>query len=109
MPTYEYRCAKCDQHLEVYQSFSEAPLTRHARCGGKLTKVLSPAGIVLKGSGFYKNDSRDSARAKSKARETASGSDTKTESGSDTKSGEGSSKTPKSDTTSPATKEAKTA
>ena len=68
MPTYEYRCAKCDQHIEVYQSFSEPPLTKHDECGGKLMKVLSPAGIVLKGSGFYKNDSSDSARAKSKQR-----------------------------------------
>ena len=60
MPTYDYRCAKCGEDLEVYQSFSEAPLTRHKACGGKLTKVLSPAGIVLKGSGFYKTDNRSS-------------------------------------------------
>jgi putative FmdB family regulatory protein len=58
MPTYEYRCAKCGRHFDVYQSFSEAPLTKHPECGGKVTKVLSPAGIVLKGSGFYKTDSR---------------------------------------------------
>ncbi len=62
MPTYEYRCAKCEQHLEVFQSFSEAPLTRHQGCGGKLMKVLSPAGIVLKGSGFYKTDNRSSSQ-----------------------------------------------
>ena len=72
MPTYDYRCAKCAQHIEVYQSFSEAPLTKHQGCGGKLTKVLSPAGIVLKGSGFYKNDSRDSAKSRSKARSSES-------------------------------------
>ena len=60
MPTYEYRCAKCGEHLEVYQSFSEEPLTKHQQCGGKLAKVLSPAGIVLKGSGFYKTDNRGS-------------------------------------------------
>ena len=60
MPTYDYRCAKCGEDLEVYQSFSEAPLTRHKGCGGKLAKVLSPAGIVLKGSGFYKTDNRAS-------------------------------------------------
>jgi len=70
MPTYEYRCAKCDQHLEVFQSFSEAPLTKHSGCGGKLSKVLSPAGIVLKGSGFYKTDSRGSS---SKSARTADG------------------------------------
>ena len=62
MPTYDYRCAKCGEDLEVYQTFSEEPLKRHAGCGGKLTKVLSPVGIVLKGSGFYKNDSGSGSR-----------------------------------------------
>ena len=64
MPTYDYRCAKCGDDLEVYQTFSEAPLTRHKGCGGKLSKVLSPAGIVLKGSGFYKTDNRSSSGSK---------------------------------------------
>ena len=63
MPTYEYRCAKCGKHLEVYQSFSEAPLTKHEKCGGKLTKVLSAAGIVLKGSCFYKTDNRSAGKS----------------------------------------------
>src|SRR5262245_29763625 len=78
MPTYEYRCAKCGNHVEVYQSFSEAPLTKHQGCGGKLTKVLSPAGIVLKGSGFYKTDSRTGSKTKtsSKAKETSESKDT---------------------------------
>lgn len=62
MPTYEYRCAKCGEHIEVFQSFSEAPLTRHAKCGGKLSKVLSAAGVILKGSGFYKTDNRSSSK-----------------------------------------------
>jgi len=62
MPTYDYRCAKCGEDLEVYQTFSEAPLTRHKGCGGRLSKVLSPAGIVLKGSGFYKTDNRSSGK-----------------------------------------------
>jgi putative FmdB family regulatory protein len=64
MPTYEYRCAKCGEHLEVFQSFSEAPLTRHQACGGKLHKVLSAAGVILKGSGFYKTDNRSSGGSK---------------------------------------------
>jgi putative FmdB family regulatory protein len=106
MPTYEYVCHKCDTHLEVYQSFDEAPLKRHnGGCGGKLTKVLSPVGVVLKGSGFYKTDSSDSARSRSKARSTSSdsgskstkdpssGSDSKaTKSSSDGKSGKSDSK-----------------
>ncbi len=65
MPTYDYRCAKCGEDLEVYQTFAEAPLTKHKGCGGKLSKVLSPAGIVLKGSGFYKTDNRSSSKRSS--------------------------------------------
>jgi putative FmdB family regulatory protein len=64
MPTYEYRCAKCGEELEVFQSFSDAPLTRHEACGGKLSKVLSPAGVILKGSGFYKTDNRSGSSKK---------------------------------------------
>jgi putative FmdB family regulatory protein len=69
MPTYEYRCAKCGEHIEVFQSFSEAPLTRHAKCGGKLSKVLSAAGVILKGSGFYKTDNRSSSKGARKPSE----------------------------------------
>ena len=68
MPTYEYRCAKCGQHFDVYQSFSEDPLTKHEKCGGKLAKVISPAGIVLKGSGFYKTDNRSGSKTAAKER-----------------------------------------
>jgi putative FmdB family regulatory protein len=83
MPTYDYRCAKCGDDLEVSQSFSEAPLTKHDACGGKLTKVFSPVGIVLKGSGFYKTDNRSAAgRAKAKEDAGASTSDSSTSSGS---------------------------
>jgi putative FmdB family regulatory protein len=86
MPTYEYVCHKCDAHLEVYQSFDEAPLKRHnGGCGGKLTKVLAPVGVVLKGSGFYKTDSSDSARSRSKAKSTSS--DTGAKGGTDSGSG----------------------
>jgi len=69
MPTYDYRCAKCGEDLEVFQTFAEAPLTKHKGCGGKLSKVMSPAGIVLKGSGFYKTDNRDSSSKRSAARD----------------------------------------
>ena len=75
MPTYEYVCSKCDQHLEVYQSFSEEPLKRHAGCGGKLSKVLGSVGIVLKGSGFYRTDNASSSRRSAERSESSSGSD----------------------------------
>ncbi len=58
MPTYEYACTECGQHVEVVQSMSAAPLTTCSVCGGRLRKVFSPIGIVFKGSGFYRTDSR---------------------------------------------------
>jgi putative FmdB family regulatory protein len=87
MPTYVYRCAKCGEDLEVYQTFSEEPLKRHAADGGKLTKVLSPVGIVLKGSGFYKNDSGSGARGR-KREEASSNGDSSSSDSKDSKRSE---------------------
>jgi putative FmdB family regulatory protein len=87
MPTYEYVCSKCDQHLEVYQSFSEEPLKRHSGCGGKLSKVLGSVGIVLKGSGFYRTDNASSSRRSAERSDSSSGTDSsKSESKSESKS-----------------------
>jgi len=58
MPTYEYACVECGQHIEVVQSMSDPPLAVCAVCGGRLRKVFSPIGVVFKGSGFYRTDSR---------------------------------------------------
>ena len=58
MPTYEYACTTCGHRLEAVQRFSDDPLTECPECGGALRKVYGAVGIVLKGSGFYKNDSR---------------------------------------------------
>jgi putative FmdB family regulatory protein len=96
MPTYEYRCAKCGQHLEVYQSFSEAPLTKHKECGGKLAKVLSPAGIVLKGSGFYKTDARAASSKKRAGAGTSSDSKSTESKSSESKSGDSTAKSSES-------------
>ena len=78
MPTYEYRCANCEEHLEVVQSFSDDPLTKCPNCGRKtLRKVFSPVGIVFKGSGFYKTDNRrgsGGSKTKEKEKETTSSS-----------------------------------
>ena len=104
MPTYDYRCAKCGEVFEVYQSFSDAPLTKHKGCGGKLSKVMSAAGIVLKGSGFYKTDNRSSSK-KSATKEKATES-TSTASSSDSSS---SSTTKKESSTSGGGSEAKSA
>ena len=58
MPTYQYRCTACDHRFEAVQSFSDASLTTCPACSGALRKVFSSVGIVFKGSGFYRTDSR---------------------------------------------------
>lgn len=68
MPTYEYACKQCGDHMEVFQSFSARPLKKHDVCGGELQKVFHARGVVFKGSGFYATDSRSpSASAASPA------------------------------------------
>jgi len=62
VPTYEYACRACGEHLEVVQSFRDDPLTTCPACGSPLRKVFGSIGVVFKGSGFYKNDSRTAAK-----------------------------------------------
>jgi putative FmdB family regulatory protein len=74
MPTYHYRCAECGEDFELWQSIHDDALSRHPGCGGTVTRVFAPAGIVLKGSGFYRTDSRAAAKKGSdgsKKKETA--------------------------------------
>lgn len=69
MPTYAYACSSCDHAFDVRQSFSDDPLTTCPRCEREsLRKVFSPVGVVFKGSGFYRTDSRAAGRAKDGAR-----------------------------------------
>jgi putative FmdB family regulatory protein len=58
VPTYQYACTECGEQLEAVQSFSDPALTECPNCQGKLRKVFNSVGIVFKGSGFYRNDSR---------------------------------------------------
>jgi putative FmdB family regulatory protein len=65
MPTYRYRCEECGEEFELWQSITADPLRTHDHgCGGGLVKVMTPAGIVLKGSGFYKTDSRAGSKGR---------------------------------------------
>ena len=60
MPTYQYACTACGHQLEAVQSFSDEPLTECPACEGRLRKVFNSVGVVFKGSGFYRTDSRSS-------------------------------------------------
>ena len=65
MPTYQYRCSECGHAFEQVQSFSDDALTVCPECNGVLRKVFNSVGVVFKGSGFYKTDSRTAAKKKS--------------------------------------------
>lgn len=68
MPTYEYVCKSCGENFEVFQSFSARPLKKHGEgCGGQLQKIFHARGVVFKGSGFYKTDSRVSSGSNGKS------------------------------------------
>lgn len=89
MPTYEYACRSCGEHLEVVQSFSDEPLSTCPKCGGPVRKVFGSIGFVLKGSGFYKTDNRkgSSSSSGSSSSKAAESSGDKTSDASGEKSG----------------------
>ncbi len=58
MPTYQYACTECGHAFEQFQSFSDHALTECPQCQGRLRKLFNAVGVVFKGSGFYRNDSR---------------------------------------------------
>ena len=94
MPTYQYTCTECGEPLEAVQKFTDAPLTVCPACGGRLRKVFSAVGIVFKGSGFYRTDSRNgssatAAAAKDKEKSSSESSSSSTsDSGSSNGSGD---------------------
>jgi putative FmdB family regulatory protein len=96
VPTYQYTCTECGEPLEAVQSFSDPALTTCPACGGRLRKVFSAVGVVFKGSGFYRTDSRAGAAKSDSAAKADSGSGSKgsseaATSGSNGSSGSGSS------------------
>ncbi|MFL5738237.1 MAG: FmdB family zinc ribbon protein [Actinomycetota bacterium] len=92
VPTYEYACTKCGQHVEVFQRVSDEPLTECGVCGGPLRKVFHPAGILFKGSGFYSTDNRSKSSGEGGSKKSSDGSSSEKSSSSEKKSDSGSGK-----------------
>jgi putative FmdB family regulatory protein len=89
VPTYEYACRECGEHLEVVQKFTDDPLTECPACHGRLRKVFGNIGISFKGSGFYKTDSRsDNGNGKAKEKDKEPAKAESTSSTTDTKKAE---------------------
>ncbi|MEU8223537.1 FmdB family zinc ribbon protein [Kribbella sp. NPDC048915] len=89
MPTYQYQCTDCGEALEVRQSFTDDALTVCPNCQGNLRKVFNAVGVVFKGSGFYRTDSRSSGNSSlpAKSDSSASGASSSSSSSSDSSSG----------------------
>ena len=103
MPTYSYACTQCDNRFDIVQSFTDETLTVCPQCSGKLRKLFNSVGIVFKGSGFYRTDSRSGSSTASEPAKSENGkSDGKSDSGSSsssTSSDSGSSSSSSSSTT----------
>jgi len=80
VPTYQYACTECGHAFDQFQSFSDASLTECPECGGKLRKVFSAAGVVFKGSGFYRTDSRSGSSSSTPSSASSSSSSSTTSS-----------------------------
>ena len=81
MPTYSYACTECSNKFDVVQAFTDDALTECPKCQGRLRKVFGKVGVVFKGSGFYRTDSRESGKSSSAS--SSSGSDSSSSAGSD--------------------------
>jgi putative FmdB family regulatory protein len=79
VPTYQYACTECGRQLETVQSFTDEPLVQCPECAGRLRKVFSSVGVVFKGSGFYRTDSRSNSAANESSTKTETTSETKSE------------------------------
>jgi putative FmdB family regulatory protein len=82
VPTYQYQCTECGEGLEAVQKFSDDALTECPACDGRLRKVFSAVGVVFKGSGFYRTDSRGSSQSSTSAAKSDSSSSTSSSSAS---------------------------
>ncbi|RST11044.1 FmdB family transcriptional regulator [Streptomyces sp. WAC05374] len=92
MPTYQYQCTECGEGLEAVQKFTDDALTECPSCQGRLKKVFSAVGIVFKGSGFYRNDSRGASSSSSPAAKSSGSTGSTGSSSSSSSSGSSDSK-----------------
>lgn len=72
MPTYSYQCTECDDRFDIVQAFTDDALTTCKRCAGRLRKRFNSVGVVFKGSGFYRTDSRESGKKSSSSNGSSS-------------------------------------
>lgn len=100
MPTYSYQCTSCADRFDVVQAFTDDALTTCEKCSGRLRKLFNSVGVVFKGSGFYRTDSRESAKKNGSSNGSASGESTAASASSESKS---STSSEKSTTPAPAT------
>ncbi len=85
MPTYSYACTECDNKFDMVQSFSDDALSECPKCDGRLRKLFGKVGVVFKGSGFYRTDSREAAKSSANGSATSSSESTSSTSGSSEK------------------------
>jgi putative FmdB family regulatory protein len=107
VPTYSYACTECDNRFDAVQAFTDDALTSCPQCSGRLRKLFNSVGVVFKGSGFYRTDSREGGKSATvaadsssseKASSSSASSSAEKSSGSDTTSGSSASSTPTSST-----------
>jgi putative FmdB family regulatory protein len=98
VPTYTYACTECDNKFDAVQAFSDDALTECPKCDGRLRKLFGKVGVVFKGSGFYRTDSRESAKSSSNG--SAKSSESSSSNGSESNGSEKKSESAKSDNSS---------
>jgi putative FmdB family regulatory protein len=89
VPTYSYECTECGNRFDIAQAFTDDTLTTCEQCSGRLRKLFNSVGVVFKGSGFYRTDSREAAKKSKTSTNGSSTSDSGSSSGSTEKSGSG--------------------
>jgi len=86
VPTYSYACTECDNRFDAVQAFTDDALTSCPECSGRLRKLFNSVGVVFKGSGFYRTDSRESGKSSGKSESSSSSSSEKSSTSSDSSS-----------------------